>query len=315
MAKAAAAAHFIQEVAESEQKVLVGIWHHDVKVAITAELARNKINVFHYTGNESPAEKTKAITAFKNSKERAALLMNIRAGEGVEGLQEVCSTVVTAELDWSPAAHKQFVGRLNRPGQKHPVKHYILVVDDGSDPPVMKVLGIKKSQRDGIVDLKESAFEAPPEARLKELAAAYLERRKDFTFTSADDVVVRKPSQAATELASYIDAVPLPIESEAAMRKALDPTVKSWALKAKFQFFTEKILSPENRIDLLIQHGNYRIGIECKVGGDRTDVYRQLMRYAAFVDELILVCPWPIANFSVDGVPVHVVVKYPDGVT
>lgn len=53
------------------------------------------------------------------------------------------------------------------------------------------------------------------------------------------------------------------------------------------QYRKEHTLSAGERIDFLVG----KIGIECKVGGSKMEVLRQLQRYAQFdeIDELILV--------------------------
>lgn len=70
----------------------------------------------------------------------------------VDGLQHRCATGIFGELDWSPGIHQQCVWRLDREGQKNPVTAFFLVTDDGSDPPMMDVLGIKASEAQSIVD-------------------------------------------------------------------------------------------------------------------------------------------------------------------
>jgi len=46
--------------------------------------------------------------------------------------------------------HEQVIGRLHRDGADGPVTAYYLVAEDGSDPIVADVLGIKKEQVEGI---------------------------------------------------------------------------------------------------------------------------------------------------------------------
>ncbi len=75
-------------------------------------------------------------------------MMSLRSGAGVDGLQEVCRVGVFGELDWSPMTHKQCLGRLFRDGQTQEVIGYFLHCEDGSDPTVMEVLGIKRGQAD-----------------------------------------------------------------------------------------------------------------------------------------------------------------------
>jgi hypothetical protein len=55
-------------------------------------------------------------------------------------------------LDWSPGVHAQIIWRVDRDGQPDPVTAFFLVSDEGSDPPIMDVLGIKASEATQIVD-------------------------------------------------------------------------------------------------------------------------------------------------------------------
>lgn len=78
--------------------------------------------------------------------------MSVRSGAGVDGLQARCAMGIFGELDWSPGIHQQCIWRLDREGQKNPVTAFFLVTDDGSDPPMKDVLGIKASESQHIVD-------------------------------------------------------------------------------------------------------------------------------------------------------------------
>jgi hypothetical protein len=60
--------------------------------------------------------------------------MSLRAGSGLDGLQQVCKVGVFGELDWSPGIHDQCEGRYHRDGQTEPSVSYFLVSDVGSDP-------------------------------------------------------------------------------------------------------------------------------------------------------------------------------------
>ena len=106
-------------------------------------------------------------------------MMSLRAGAGIDGLQGVCRTVVFGELDWSPAVHEQGIGRIYRDGQTDPVMAYFLLSDYGSDPVMLDVLGVKKSQSQGIrdpnADLIETAQASAPD--VKRLAESFLRQR------------------------------------------------------------------------------------------------------------------------------------------
>lgn len=128
--------------------VLVG-WHRDVYDIWLSELAHLKPAL--YTGSETAAGKNASRDAFVNGQTNL-LIMSLRSGAGLDGLQYRASTMVFGELDWSPGVHHQCIGRLDREGQKEPVTAIFLVCEDGSDPPMMEVLGLKAAQASAIVD-------------------------------------------------------------------------------------------------------------------------------------------------------------------
>jgi SNF2 family DNA or RNA helicase len=104
--------------------------------------------------------------------------MSLRAGVGVDGLQERCKTVVVGEFDWSPGVIEQDIGRVARDGQKHPVMAYMLAVDAGADPFMMEVLGLKQDQVRGIRG-ESMLLESKPDAtaQMRKLAEEYLKRK------------------------------------------------------------------------------------------------------------------------------------------
>jgi SNF2 family DNA or RNA helicase len=131
-----------------------------------------------YSGSESISQKDAAKKAFTEGDSRV-MLMSLRSGAGIDGLQKYCRTVVNVELDWSPGVHEQFTGRLLRDGQDDVCYEYWLVSDNGSDPTVASVLGIKKAQVDGIRADSRDLFEKinTDDNHIKTLAKAFLEKK------------------------------------------------------------------------------------------------------------------------------------------
>lgn len=176
IAKAGYVAEFVRLLLESGESVVLFGWHRAV-YSIWLE----KLKDFHpvmYTGSESPRQKAIAEDAFKN-RQSPLMIMSLRAGAGVDGLQEVCRTVVIGELDWAPAVIKQNIGRVDRDGQTEPVDAYILVSDEGADPIMREVLGIKRDQSDGVIDPDADLVERADtgENNLRQLARAFLQRQ------------------------------------------------------------------------------------------------------------------------------------------
>jgi len=127
-----------------------------------------------YSGSESPGQKEQAVRRFVTG-ETPLLIVSLRSGAGLDGLQYRCRTVVFGELDWSPAVHAQCAGRPHRDGQKDPVMAYYLLSEDGVDPIMAEVLGLKRDQLDGLIGSRSVGPQRNnSEAQMRKLAESYL---------------------------------------------------------------------------------------------------------------------------------------------
>lgn len=151
VAKAPYVAAFVEMLLEADERVVLYGWHRDV-YSIWLDLLKEH-NPAMFTGSESPAMKEKEKKRFCSG-ETKLLIMSLRSGVGVDGLQHNCNTVVIGELDWSAAVVNQVIDRVHRDGQKEPVTAYFMLSDDGIDPQMSTVLGIKDDQLHGIVHAK-----------------------------------------------------------------------------------------------------------------------------------------------------------------
>ena len=97
------------------------------------------------TGSETSRQKDVNKLAFING-ESNLLLLSLRSGEGIDGLQTRSSIVVFGEIDWSPQIHHQIIGRLHRFGQQDSVLAMFLLSKEGSDPLMEQILDIKSEQ-------------------------------------------------------------------------------------------------------------------------------------------------------------------------
>ncbi|MEN4464540.1 DEAD/DEAH box helicase (plasmid) [Mycolicibacterium fortuitum] len=176
MAKAPFVADFVKLLLSSEEKVLLFGWHRDV-YSIWMERLK-PFNPVMYTGSETPAAKAESIRRFLRGDSRV-LIMSLRSGAGIDGLQEVCSTIVFGELDWSPGVHRQAIGRLGRPGQTRPVIAYFCNAEEGSDPVMLDTINIKSMEADRLIEPENANATAEPDVspdRIKRLAASMLDR-------------------------------------------------------------------------------------------------------------------------------------------
>lgn len=191
---------------ESVGKLILFGWHRAVYEIWLEQLAAFEPAM--YTGTESIPQKEISKARFIGGEARRAaqekvgerlpesriLIVSLRSGAGLDGLQHVAHTVVHGELDWSPAPHDQGDGRLDRPGQTVPVLSYRPYCDFGTDPFMLQVLDEKRRQGEGITDPDRAIFEptnADPE-RIRKVAAAFLERHAGRP----------EPAQAALEVAA-----------------------------------------------------------------------------------------------------------------
>src|SRR5271157_4628741 len=182
ISKAPFVADFVRFLIEenSTPVVLYG-WHRDV-YEIWLEKLRGSpnhgiadLNPVMYTGSESPTQKEWSKQEFLSGRSKV-MLISLRAGAGMDGLQDKCHVCVFGELDWSSGVHEQCEGRLHRDGQDEPVTSYYLLSDEGSDPVVSDVLGVKKQQIEGIRDPNQALvtqLQIDPD-HIKKLAEKYL---------------------------------------------------------------------------------------------------------------------------------------------
>lgn len=175
IAKAPYVAEFVRLLIESGEQVLLFGWHRAVY-----DIWNEKLKDFApamYTGSESPTQKRHQLDRFL-SKQTPLMIMSLRSGAGVDGVQNVCRTTVFGEFDWSPAVHEQCLGRPYRDGQPDPVTGYFLMSEEGADPVMVEVLGLKLQQLDGLRNASSPLIERVDigEMHIRRLARAFLER-------------------------------------------------------------------------------------------------------------------------------------------
>ena len=150
-AKAPYAAAFIDGLLEAGDRVVAYAHHHVVHQTLLSRL--HKWQPARITGLETDAEKAESKRRFVEG-ETPLLILALRGGAGLDGLQKQGNCVVFAELDWSPAIHTQAEGRLRRMGIDQSIDKilsYYLVADTGIDETIRDALGLKVGQFIGIM--------------------------------------------------------------------------------------------------------------------------------------------------------------------
>lgn len=183
IAKARSVAAYVRLLLQDSSRVLLAGWHRDVYSRWLDELA--PYNPVMYTGSESGAGKSRSVEAFTTGDSRV-MIISLRSGAGLDGLQFHCQDVVFGELDWSPQVHYQVIGRLRRPGQEGQVTAHYLHTAGGSDPVLMETLGVKSDQARGIVDPGVApAAKFTDDSRIKRLAQHVLATTNDLPRSEA----------------------------------------------------------------------------------------------------------------------------------
>lgn len=175
--KAKYVAAYVRMLLQDAERVVIAGWHREFWDIVMRHL--EPFNPVLFTGSETAKRKDAAVERFTEGDARV-LGISLRSGAGLDGLQYNCNDLVVGELDWSPMVHGQLLGRLRRPGQTKQVNGHFLWTDEGSDPPILEVLGAKSEQGRGIVDPgKMIAPREADEGRIKKLAAKLLEREPE----------------------------------------------------------------------------------------------------------------------------------------
>lgn len=173
VSKARYVAGYVKILLENNRPVLLAGWHRDCYEIWKEEFSL--YNPVFYTGSEVGKQKDESFRKFIEG-ESNLMIISLRSGEGLDGLQFKCKDIVFGELDWSPAIHNQVIGRLHRDGQTNQVTAHYLVSDGGSDPLLIDLLGVKSSEARQIVDpLAGPAKVLNDDSRMKLLAQKVLE--------------------------------------------------------------------------------------------------------------------------------------------
>jgi SNF2 family DNA or RNA helicase len=174
LAKLPAVIAFLRGLMEAGEPTLCFTHHHATVDGICEAL--EEFAPARITGREDKAGKDESQRRFVAG-DTDLCLIALRTATGLDGLQARARVVVFAELDWSPAVHRQAEDRAHRMGQRDSVLVYYLVTDLGTDPFVMMTLNLKESQFTGLMhDRAESEEDrAVAEAAAKTHMASVLD--------------------------------------------------------------------------------------------------------------------------------------------
>ncbi len=153
---------FVKNIMEIEESVVVFCHHKAIHALLHKSL--HEYSPSSIIGGQSDTERQGNIDRFQNG-ETKLMIAGLRAGNVGINLTRA-KYVIFAELDWSPAIHRQAEDRLHRIGQKNTVFAYYLIGNGTLDDHVANVLVDKSYEIDAIMDEKEEPFENKDKAEL-----------------------------------------------------------------------------------------------------------------------------------------------------
>jgi SWI/SNF-related matrix-associated actin-dependent regulator 1 of chromatin subfamily A len=118
VAKATAAAEYIENLLEGSDTPIVVFYHHAQVLSVLQE----RVPGAYIDGSVLPAFRAELVRAFQEGKHRVLYLSITAAGVGIT--LTAADTAVFVEYDWVPANLLQAEDRINRIGQKSEVTYY-----------------------------------------------------------------------------------------------------------------------------------------------------------------------------------------------
>jgi SWI/SNF-related matrix-associated actin-dependent regulator 1 of chromatin subfamily A len=142
---------------DPNSKVCLFGHHKDVIAALEQALKKHnpKFNPVVITGETKEADRQRNIHLFQETNQSRIFIGSMFAtGMGIT--LTACSTVVFAELDWTPAQVVQSEDRCHRIGSKNTVWVYHIVADGSIDSKIANILVDKQEVSKSILDFDAS---------------------------------------------------------------------------------------------------------------------------------------------------------------
>ena len=158
--KTAAVVNHVVELLDSVDKVVVMAHHHDVVNELEAGLA--EFSPVTLTGNTPQPTRQQSVDRFQNDPECKVFIGSIQAS-GVGITLTASSTVVFAELGWTPAEMSQAEDRCHRIGQLDSVLVQHLVIDGSLDARIAQTLVSKQNVLDRALDIEGGHIDPLPQ--------------------------------------------------------------------------------------------------------------------------------------------------------
>lgn len=195
---------FINEkILDKKDKVVIFAYHRNVIVELAKHLTNYGVSIV----SGKTTNKQKEIDDFVNGKNKVFIGQINAAGQGIDGLQQVCDTVVFVEISWVPGENKQALDRLRRIGQKNTVFSYVLYIPNTLEDSILQTNILKSSVIDTLITTnnEESETKKMLEERLESLEAAIRENTaalQNFSGAASTEVPEKPKSKTKSKTAT-----------------------------------------------------------------------------------------------------------------
>ena len=153
---------FVKNIMEIEESVVVFCHHKYIHKLLHESLQEFKPSSI--IGGQNDKIRQDNIDRFQNG-DTKLMVAGLRAGSMGINLTRA-KYVIFAELDWTPAIHRQAEDRLHRIGQKNTVFAYYLIGKRTLDEHVANILVDKSYEIDAIMDENNDSYENKEKAKL-----------------------------------------------------------------------------------------------------------------------------------------------------
>lgn len=172
ISKTTECADYIADHVESTDRRIAVFAHHHAAID-TLELMTNKWLqnngfdpcVMVRAGDDS----SQKLSMLDSPKRKVLLCSGLASGEGMDGLQHLCSDMIVLERFWNPASEEQIEKRLVRMGQTKPVNLIYMIASGTIDEYFSDLVEQKRAIVSSTLDNKEIAWDSS--SLLTELAA------------------------------------------------------------------------------------------------------------------------------------------------
>ena len=154
--------NFVKNIMEIDESVVVFCHHRAIHQLLHEKLS--EFSPVSIIGGQSDKFRQEQIDMFQSGQSKL-MIAGLRAGNVGINLTRA-KYVIFAELDWSPAIHRQAEDRLHRIGQKNTVFAYYLIGNGTLDDHVADILVDKSYEIDSIMDGTNEEFENKEKAGL-----------------------------------------------------------------------------------------------------------------------------------------------------